>query len=150
MRATLTLLAFFVASVAHAQEVRKVPDVLSWGTAAVNPAVAAVAAWRSPDRGCRLLRLALSEGVGNGLTLALKHTIRGERPCAGCAPDGFPSGHTMNSTIGFSSRWGIGLSFTLGTADLRVAARRHTAWQVAAGAAIGIGAEAMGRLVRCS
>lgn len=129
--------------------VQPVPDVLSYGTAAANPTMAAIQAWQAPDRKCAFERLALSEAIGNGVSLTLKHFIVSPRPCLGCAPDGFPSGHAMNSAIGFSNNWQVGLSMTLGTAALRVDANRHTKWQVLAGAAIGIGAEAAGRLVKC-
>lgn len=135
---------------AQAQEVRRVPDVISWGTAAVNPTLAAIDAWRAPDRACRLTKLIILEGIGNGLSLTLKHLIASPRPCAGCAPDGFPSGHTVNSAIGLSRNWYLGGAISIGaTASLRVAAHRHTWKQVAAGAAIGLGADAAGHLMKC-
>lgn len=133
----------------HAQEpVKPWADVTSYGTAMVNPAVAAVEAWRSNDRACRFGRLALSEAIGNGVALTLKHFIVSPRPCLGCAPDGFPSGHTANSAIGmFSSRWGF--TATIATGVLRHEANRHTWKQIAAGAALGVGAEAAGHLIKC-
>ncbi len=133
----------------HAQGVRRVPDVASYATAAINPTWAAVDAWRSPERLCRFERLALSEAIGNGVALTLKHFIVSPRPCLACAPDGFPSGHTMNSAIGLSDHWRMGVGFTVGTAGLRIAARRHTVWQVTAGALLGLSAEAAGRLIGC-
>jgi len=149
MRVLTVSFMLAVPSLASAQAVRPVPDVVSYATAAVNPAWAVVDAWHAPNRACRLEQLALSELVGNGLALTLKHFVASPRPCLGCAPDGFPSGHTMNSAIGFSRHWQIGLGFTIGTADLRVAAQRHTSKQVAAGAALGVLAEAAGRLRSC-
>ncbi len=133
----------------NAQAVNRLPDAISWGTAFTNPTLAIVDAIRGPQTKCHLARLALSEAVGNGLTIGLKHLIVSPRPCVGCGVDGFPSGHTMNSTIGFSRDWRVGLSFTLGTAILRHEAHRHTSQQVLAGALVGIGAESIGRLVPC-
>lgn len=140
-----------VASPATAQQpVSPVPDALSYGTALVNPAIAAYKAARSSDPMCRLSQLGIAELVGNGTALTLKRLVRSPRPCAGCAPDGFPSGHTMNSTIGsISAGWQVGLTFTAGTGGLRMAAHRHTPWQVLAGAAIGLGADAAGHLLKC-
>src|SRR5690349_11545625 len=88
--------------IALAQAVAPIPDAVSWGTAFVNPTLATIDALKSEHKGCRLARLALSEGVGNGLSIGLKHLIVSPRPCAGCNPDGMPSGHSMNSAIGFS------------------------------------------------
>lgn len=123
-------------------------DWTSYPTAMVNPGTAAIEAWRSSDRACRFGRLALSEAIGNGVALTLKHFIVSPRPCLGCAPDGMPSGHTMNSAIGmFSSRWGF--TATIATGALRHEAHRHTWQQIAAGAALGVGAEAAGRLLKC-
>jgi membrane-associated phospholipid phosphatase len=132
------------------QPVQPWADYASYPTAFVNPTVAAVDAWRSSSRACHFGRLALSEAIGNGVTLALKHVIVSPRPCMGfgCQADGMPSGHTMNSAIGmFSSRYGF--TATIATGGLRMAAHRHTWQQVLAGAAVGVGAEAAGRLVRC-
>jgi membrane-associated phospholipid phosphatase len=125
------------------------PDVLSYATAVINPALGVVDALRAADRGCRLARLALSEGIGNGLALTLKHFIVSPRPCLGCLPDGMPSGHTMNSVIGVSSHWQLGVAFTLETGALRQAAHRHTLPQVLAGAGIGVLSESVGHLLRC-
>ncbi len=88
------------------QPVEKWADWSSYPTAVVNPASAAVEAWRSEHRSCRLARLAISEGAGNGITLWAKKSYDSPRPCLGCAPDGMPSGHTMNSVIGSGSAWG--------------------------------------------
>ena len=150
--ALIVTLVLLLASPARAQEpVEKWADYTSWATALANPTIAAVQAARSSDPKCRLGQLALSEAIGNGATLALKHLIVSPRPCVGCAPDGMPSGHTMNSAIGVSSRWQVGLFFTLGTAELRTAANRHTPAQVAAGAALGFVAEWAGhRLLHCT
>jgi membrane-associated phospholipid phosphatase len=126
-------------------------DVMSYATAAVAPSISVATALRSSEPRCQLLRLGVSEAIGNGLTLTLKHLVNSPRPCSGCAADGMPSGHTMNSTIGFSSHWQVGLAFALGTAELRTGAHRHTPMQVAAGAAIGAFAEWAGRAwVHCA
>jgi membrane-associated phospholipid phosphatase len=156
------VLALALAVPAAAQApVSPAPDVLSYATAAINPALGVIDAVRSEHRGCRLAKLALSEAVGNGLTLAIKHFAVSPRPCVGCAADGMPSGHTMNSAIGVgapyvhSNRDGvfgyfpIGLSFTVATGALRVAAHRHTWRQVVTGAGLGLAADWSGSLLRC-
>jgi membrane-associated phospholipid phosphatase len=149
IRILFLLACLFTPLLVHAQApVQPWADWTSYGTAMVNPATAVVEAWQSPSRGCRLGRLALSEAIGNGVALTLKHFIVSPRPCLGCAPDGMPSGHTMNSAIGmFSSRWGF--TATIATGVLRHEANRHTWTQIAAGAALGVGAEAAGRLIKC-
>jgi membrane-associated phospholipid phosphatase len=147
--AALVVLAARSASAQVPVPVAPWADWASYGTALVNPVTAAVSALTSHDKVCRLGQLGISELVGNVATLTLKRLIVSPRPCLGCAPDGMPSGHTMNSTIGFSSRWKVGVLFSVGTAELRADAHRHTPWQVAAGAAIGVGAEAAGHLLRC-
>lgn len=148
-RFLLALLVAFNVSPTYAQEpVRRWADWASYGTAIVNPTMAVADAIKAPDTRCRLTRLALSEVVGNTLSLTLKHFIVSPRPCLGCDPDGMPSGHTMNATIGASS-WRGGALFSISTADLRIAARRHTRWQTMAGAGIGILGEASGRLISC-
>jgi membrane-associated phospholipid phosphatase len=144
-----SVVVLLVATSASAQEVRRLPDAVSWGTAAVNPTMAVVQALRSDTPTCRLLQLAISESVGNGLTLTLKHFIRSPRPCVGCPPDGFPSGHTMNATIGLSWNVRLGSGFAGGTGALRIAARRHTPWQVAGGLGLGLLAEGIGHLKHC-
>lgn len=145
----LLLVALLVATPASAQTpVVPWADVLSYGTAAVNPAVAVYKAARSGDAVCQLSRFGVSEVIGNAVALAVKRWVHSPRPCTGCAPDGMPSGHTMNSAIGFtSSGWQVGLSFTLATAELRTAANRHTQTQVAAGAALGILSELAGHAI---
>lgn len=148
---TLAVLASSPASAQTAPNVVPWADVASYVTAAADPSIAVVTALRSVDPKCRLLRLGVSEAIGNGLTLTLKQLVTSPRPCSGCAADGMPSGHTMNGTIGFSSKWQVGLAFALGTAELRTGAHRHTPMQVAAGAAIGAFAEWAGRAwVHCA
>jgi membrane-associated phospholipid phosphatase len=151
MRRTLALLLLLVAAPCAAQvPVEPWADGLSWGTALVNPTWAVIDAARSGDVKCRLGRLAVSEAIGMGTGVVLKRLIVSPRPCLGCVPDGMPSNHTLLSTIGFSSHWQVGLYFTLGTAELRTVAHRHTPTQVAAGALLGLAAEWAGtRLVPC-
>ncbi len=146
--ALLMLLAPASAS-AQGEAVRPVPDWASYATAAVNPTWAATDAWRSSDRWCRLGQLAIAEGIGNAVSLTMKHYVVGERPCFACDPDGMPSGHSVNADIGFSRHVGWGLAFGFSTAALRVAAHRHTWPQVLTGLAIGAGADLGGRLLRC-
>lgn len=138
-------------------KVNTVPDAASWATAFANPAIAAYRAIRSENPQCRISQLLVSEGIAQGIGLTLKHFLKGpeaERPCAGCARDGMPSGHSWNSVIGATSGSGwqvvVGASFAVGTAGLRVGANRHTPWQALAGLGLGAGAEFAGkRLVRC-
>lgn len=137
---------------AQTVEVRSLPDAVSWATAAVNPGVAAYKAIRSPEPKCQLSRLLVAEALGNGPALLLKRFVSSPRPCAGCAPDGMPSGHSMNSVIGIDSTgWALGASFAVGTGALRVAAHRHTKTQVVAGLLLGGVAEwASYRIVKCA
>jgi len=145
----VALLTF--APVAQAQPPPVTPwaDWASYGTAVVSPTVAAIQAWRSPHRGCKLGQLAISEAVGNLAALTLKRLIVSPRPCLGCGTEGFPSGHTMNSVIGFSSSWRVSVGFAWSTAALRATAHQHTPRQVVAGALLGLGAEAAGHLLKC-
>jgi membrane-associated phospholipid phosphatase len=126
--------------------VSKVPDAISWGTAFANPTLAA---WDARHSKCELGRLALSAAIENGVTFALKSLVVSKRPCLGCDPTGFPSGHAAQSAVGLSRNWRVGIGFTLTTAALRMEAHRHTWQQVTAGALIGIGSEALGRMVKC-
>lgn len=149
MRVLLACL-LFAATLSAQSPVREVPDIASWGTAAVNPVLSAVRAARSSDPTCQFSRLLVSEGIGNGVSMLIKHFVTSPRPCAGCAADGMPSGHAMNSVIGVSGGWRY-IGFSIGTAELRVAANRHTWKQVGAGLLLGAGAETAGRLlVHCS
>jgi membrane-associated phospholipid phosphatase len=146
----IALALALAAPVAAQVPVDPAPDVLSYATAAVNPALSVIDALRSSDRGCRLARLALSEGIGNGLTLAIKHFVVSPRPCLGCTPDGMPSGHTMNSVLGTGTdHWQLGVAFAIATGSLRQAAHRHTLPQVLVGAGIGVLSESLGHLLRC-
>lgn len=130
-----------------AQEpVNRLADWSSYGTAVVNPTLGVIGALRSSDPKCQLGRLALSEGLGNGVTALIKTTVHSPRPCLGCPSDGMPSGHTMNSAVGANWHPRFGLSFTLSTGDLRTAANRHTPAQVVAGALLGIAADYAPRL----
>lgn len=157
VRLAVFALALLCSSTVYAQQpVRDAADRVSWGTAGANPGAAAVAAWRSEHPACNLGRLAISEGIGNGITLAAKRSYESPRPCLGCAPDGFPSGHAMNAAIGSSTAWGggwrgklIATGLVIVTGYLRHDANRHTWRQVAAGALIGFGAEAAGQLIPC-
>jgi membrane-associated phospholipid phosphatase len=147
----LTVIWGTLAGAASAQvPVDPAPDVVSYATAAINPALGVIDAWRSEHRGCRLAKLALSEVVGNGLTLAIKRVVVSPRPCVGCAPDGMPSGHTMNSVLGTGTdHWQLGVAFAIATGGLRQAAHRHTLPQVLVGAGIGVLSESLGHLLRC-
>lgn len=155
--ALLVVVSLAASVSAQTESVRTVPDAASWATAFANPAIAAYRAIRSENPQCRISQLLVSEGIAQGIGLTLKHFLKGpesERPCAGCARDGMPSGHSWNSVIGATSGSGwqvvVGASLAVGTAGLRVGANRHTPWQALAGLGLGAGAEFAGkRLVRC-
>jgi hypothetical protein len=147
---------------AQQRPVREWADWSSYGTALANPTSAIIEAWQSDHRGCRLARIALSEVVGNGVTLGFKKLTYGlpdaVRPCLDCDPDGWPSGHTMNSIIGSSSawaglhgwvRWAVAAGWSAATGLLRHEANRHFWQQIGWGAIFGAGAEAAGQLIRC-
>jgi membrane-associated phospholipid phosphatase len=156
------LMAFCVAALAvdvSAQEpVAMGPEVASFATAAVNPTMAVIKAWRSQHRWCHLGQFVIAQGIGQTTTFGMKHFINGksaERPCIGCDHDGMPSGHSMNSAIGAGWpangwQWGMSIGFTLATMELRRAAHKHTTPQVLAGAGIGLGSEWAGHhLLHC-
>lgn len=161
VRILFLLACLFTPLLVHGQErpVVEWSDWSSYGTAIGNPLSAGIAGWRSGNTGCALERLAISEGVGNLATLGIKHFVTSPRPCLGCAADGLPSGHTMNSVIGATGaqwgglrswqRWAVSSGLVVLTGFLRHDANRHTWTQVASGAAIGAGAEAFGQLLRC-
>ncbi len=130
--------------------VEPIADWASYATAFANPAIAAVDAWRSEHRWCKLGQLGISELTGNLSVFALKHFIVSPRPCLGCAADGDPSGHSMNAMVGFTAHnWGIGLSFGLATGGLRYEAHRHFRSQIAKGLLLGALAEGAGHLLKC-
>jgi membrane-associated phospholipid phosphatase len=133
--------------VAAQEPVVKWADAASWGTALANPTIEVVRALRGSDTRCQLTRLAVSEVVGNVVTLIIKATVDSPRPCLGCKADGMPSGHTMNSVLGATQGWQYG--FVLTTGLFRHQANRHTVPQVLAGAAIGVGAQFLGQAVPC-
>lgn len=162
MRTLLVVLLLSVPLSAQQRPVREWADWSSYGTAAANPAGALQAALHGDHKACDLARLALREGVGNGVTLGLKHIYYGQpsavRPCFGCAPDGNPSGHTMNSVIGSSTawsglhgwtRWVVVASTAAATGLLRHESFRHFWDQIGKGALVGVAAEASGYLLRC-
>lgn len=146
---TLVFVCCFGHAINAQEPVSTVPDVASWPIAFANSAIAATDAIRGPHAKCGLARLALSAGIENGVALTLKHFVVSPRPCLGCASNGWPSGHEGQSLVGFSNHWQIGLGFGLVTGALRVQANRHTKWQVLAGAVVGIGSEALGKVIKC-
>lgn len=162
-RLVVLMLVLACSSPVSAQDkpVLEVPDILSYGTAVYNPVRAFYDAVRSDDVTCNLSRFAVTQGILQASLFALKHTINGpaaERPCLGCAHDGFPSGHAGNAVPGIGDAWdhggwkglALGLSSAAVTAILRIWANRHTTKQVLVGLAVGAAAEWAGRiLVRC-
>jgi len=150
MKAMLIVVLLSVGLAAQEPAVLPLPNWASYATAGAMPAIAIWTAARGPEPKCKLAQLAISEAIGNGVSMTLKHFVVSPRPCLGCAADGFPSGHSMNSVIGLSSGWRVGLFLAVGTGELRHAAHKHTKTQVAAGLALGGLAEWAGqRLVRC-
>lgn len=142
---------FLAAPMCQAQELRPGPNIASYLTVPINPAIAVVQAFRSEHPGCYLKQLGASEFLGNVSTLLVKALVHGERPCAGCKPDGFWSGHSMNAFIGWrraGGRWGLAIGSA--TPVLRVEALAHTKTQVAVGSLAGLGADEVGRwLIPC-
>lgn len=160
MRTVIVLLLLALARPATAQPlpVNKWADWSSYGTAGVNVTIGVVDAWQSERRGCHLAQLALSEVVGNGTALGVKHYVRSPRPCIGCPPDGMPSAHTMNGIIGINqphpaASWKgrvlVGVTAAVLTGFLRWQANRHTWEQIGWGAVLGVGAELSGQIIRC-
>jgi len=154
----LLLLALATPARAQPQPVNKWADWTSYGTAGVNVTIGVVDAWNSERRGCHLAQLLVSEGVGNGTALTVKHHVRSPRPCLGCPPDGMPSAHTMNGIIGINqahraSSWKgrllVGVTAATLTGFLRWQANRHTWEQIGWGALLGVGAELSGQIIRC-
>lgn len=148
MKRFLFVLAFvLLPHVLFAQEVNRWADDVSWGTAFINPAISAVQAARSDTPKCQLAQLGVTAGILTAAVVATKHFVTSPRPCAGCAPDGWPSGHTAFSGLG-AHGWRYGFEFT--TASLRMLAHRHTAPQVTAGALYAAGATLAGeKLISC-
>lgn len=143
------LILLVLASPVKAQEpVNRVADAVSWGTALANPTIAVVDAIRSNHPACKLAQLGVTAGILVSAVMATKQFVQSERPCLGCAPDGWPSGHTAFSGLG-ASGWRYG--FVLTTGALRWTAHRHTPPQIGAGALYAEGAKLGGeKVVRCS
>ncbi len=153
MRAVAIALCLSV-SLGAQEAVQRVPDAISWGTAAAGPAIAVVRAIRGDDTRCELERLAVSAALVNGVGLILQRAVHSPRPC--CPGNGLPSLHTANSAIGTMATpggWQLGLSVGLvfGTATGRVAANRHTKQQAFLwGPLVGLGGDLVSHfLVRC-
>lgn len=141
------------------------PDWISWGTAFTAPSIAVAHALKSDHPTRELLRVGLSEVIGNGATMLIKHQVTADRPCMGydhCKPDGMPSGHSANGFIGSAvfvapcglemsptARW-VSVTAAVATPILRVLAHRHTVGQAIIGSLIGLGATAAGRFIPCA
>ncbi len=146
----LVLVLLLCVPLSAQEPVREVPDVISWGTAAVTPALGVWRATHGPDPMCHLSQLMVSGGlVTSGLLL--QRFITSPRPCASaCSGNGMPSLHSAFAMVGLSSGWRVGIGFSVATPIGRVAANRHTKTQAAAGSLFGLGAELLSqRLVRC-
>lgn len=111
-----------------------VPRRISDGLVAGQITLAAIDAWRAPDRGHALKCLAARNAIGFGVTEVLKRVVHRGRPDASDRLS-FPSGHTMAATVNGREGWRYGLSVGVGWG--RMAAGRHYATDVLAGAGIG-------------
>jgi len=143
------LVLVLVAAPVFAQEpVNRAADVISWGTAAVNPTIAVVKAFRADQTKCHLGQIAISAALVNSTGLLLQHFVVSPRPC--CPGNGRPSLHAGNAGIGASWDWRVSWAFSLVTAEERERARRHTWQQALEGMALGLVSEWAGQhLVRC-
>jgi membrane-associated phospholipid phosphatase len=111
-----------------------IPARVSDGLAIGQITLATVDAWRAPERGHALRCLAARNAIGMGATELLKRVVHRGRP-DGSDQLSFPSGHTMLATVNGRPGWRYGL--TVGVGWGRMAAGRHYATDVLAGAGIG-------------
>ncbi len=120
-------------------------DIADWLSTAgvVGQGVAAsVEAWHKQDRLKAFGRLGCQYGIAAGVSELLKATIRETRP-DGTDRRSFPSEHTATTTaMGWSFAFQVPIAAFVGIS--RAAANRHHLWpDVAAGWAIGAGAQAL-------
>lgn len=145
---TVCLIWLFCSSTVWAQEVKRGPDAISYGLAAVNPALGIIQAIRAEDTKCQLAQLGVSAAIGESLAFTMQHFLVSARPC--CDGNGMPSAHALSSSLGASWNWKVSWAFSLGTAEARVAAHRHTRTQALAGVGLGLLSEWAGQtIVRC-
>lgn len=150
----LALVLLLAVPCAAQEPVSRPLDIISWGTAAINPAVGIVKAWKSPDPKCQFSRLIVS-GSTVGIGFIAQRYIRSPRPCEGlpgCQKgNGGPSTHAWAAQVGAGS-WRLQYSIPIGAATpvLRVAAHQHTPWQAGLGMLLGLGGEALSHwAIRC-
>ncbi len=101
----------------------------------------------------RTMNLALTTLISTAIVYPLKWTIKESRP-DGTAYNSFPSGHTAATFAGaelvrMEYGWGWGALFyanAIMVGTMRVVHHRHWWWDVATGAAIGMGSAHLGRL----
>ncbi len=140
----LISLLFLLSSMANAQSRKAVEtstDIAMFAPAAVGAGVAFV---KGDYKG--LLQLGESLVASVAVSYALKYTVKKERP-DGSDFRSFPSNHTGFSFSGatfllkrYGWEWGVPAYLLSGyVAWGRVYAERHDAWDVLAGAAIGVG-----------
>lgn len=164
----LALLVFALPAGARAQEAlglptageREAANVASYVTLGANVALAVVdcrhdGAW---DRTC-LIRLAVKNGIGIGVSEGFKRLIHERRPCepARCGRDAgtgsAPSGHTMIAFVNVDpwgqAHLGISVEYSVAsaTAALRVLSLRHHWWDVVGTAAAAQGINAATRAI---
>ncbi len=114
------------------------------GAVGIPVAAGAITLYENDRNG--LIQLAETGALAGGATLAMKYSIREQRP-NGADNHSFPSLHTSAAFAGagyLHARygWQVGLPFELlavGVAVARVKSRDHHWWDVVAGAAIGEG-----------
>lgn len=123
---------------------RAAADWISWGTAITAVAVDTRASFECPDRVRCLEREGLRLGIVYGAAFLTKILVHRDRPCAPeCGIDNpaysFFSAHTALtfSSVG-GARLSVALPLAITTGGLRVAAGKHWATDVLAGAGVGL------------
>lgn len=115
---------------------RTVAGHLSDGLVAAALAADTVSSWRSHNRrrafSCQVLRLGFTLGVAE-LTKRLVHRDRPD----GSDAKSFFSGHTAAAMASAGWRVDVGIPIAVGAGYLRMAANKHYATDVLAGAAVG-------------
>jgi membrane-associated phospholipid phosphatase len=125
---------------------RQAADISSYVTVGVSLALDTKASWDCPDRKRCLLMQAGRDVTTWAISESLKRLIHKERPCEPSGTCGIDAGTgsmpSMHTAFAFSARGGPRLAFSIslgvGTAGERLLAGKHDAWDVLAGAGIGL------------
>jgi membrane-associated phospholipid phosphatase len=140
--ATLVLLCLLFAAPLSAEDNpmkwashRKAADWISTGLVATNIGGELVASFRTNDRKHALGCMALRNGIGLGVSEALKYTIRRDRPDHSDRLS-FPSQHAMFAGINTGWNFSVSIPIAIGAGYGRAAADKHHASDIVAGAAI--------------